>query len=367
MLLKINEQYKGVHEVRILTADVKEEYFPVYKMSFWMPRPLRFFEFIFRGVAFYKGVKRVQREFDFDVVLFGNAMYGLISKLMMPERLIGGMINDYFMLIIKANNFLKHEGGKSFMLLKRVERFASKKLDFLISCSFFLKKYIVKEYKVKPKKIDVLYQAIDTKKICFKSEPISDRNQIKILFVKHLFKIGGLETLANALKSSSDYQFKLTVVGPYMEQEGFIRRLFSGVNNVQILFLGPQSCQSVHKLMHENHILCIPSLLEAQGLANIEGLASGIPVVTSNAGGIPEIMNNGTNGWMCEAGNAASLAAVLKLCIEAEDETKKAIAEKARKFVEANFDFPVCIKNLLNILEKRILGFKKTNSINPGQ
>jgi colanic acid/amylovoran biosynthesis glycosyltransferase len=50
-------------------------------------------------------------------------------------------------------------------------------------------------------------------------------------------------------------------------------------------------------------------------MTNIEGLASGISVVTSSAGGIPEVLDDGRNGWMAVPGDARDLAEKLKECI----------------------------------------------------
>lgn len=358
MLLRINELYQGQHEVRILTADVKEEKMPVYKMTFWMPRLLRFFEFIFRGYAFYKGIQRVQQSFDFDIVFFGNAMYGLITKLFLSRKPVGGMINDDHTIIINLRNFIFYAGGKSLIFLKHVEKLNARKLDFIITCSDYLKNFVCRAYEVPEQNVCKLYQAVDVKNIRFRLREMDSENTIKILFVKHRFDIGRIEDLAKAVALNSKFHFYISIAGPYKKDERKVNALFKLIKNAEIDFLGPLSQKEVHIKMDTHHILCIPSVLEAQGLTNIEGMAHGIYVVSSNAGGIPEVLDDGNNGWMCEPLNPASLAGALEDCITANSETKNAIAKRARKFAEENFDFPVCIKNLLKILEERIYVFE---------
>ena len=51
-----------------------------------------------------------------------------------------------------------------------------------------------------------------------------------------------------------------------------------------------------------------PSLLEAHAHINIEGMASGIPVISTDAKGVKETINHGFNGLIAKAGDPKSLA-----------------------------------------------------------
>lgn len=63
--------------------------------------------------------------------------------------------------------------------------------------------------------------------------------------------------------------------------------------------------------MKSADIFCVPSFKEALGVANLEAMALGCSIVTSNTGGIPEVMDNGKNGWMVEPGNITDLAGAI--------------------------------------------------------
>lgn len=351
MLLKMNEMYDGVHEVRILTADVRDAKIPVYKISFRIPRMLRFFDFFFRGIAFYKGIRKVRKSYDFDLILFGNAMSGLVTKWLNPGVPVGGMINDDHTLIITLSNFLRYEGGKSLLLLKFVEGICARYLDFIITCSDYLRSAVLKRYKCQPQRIQRLYQGIDVMKIPFQERVMNAGQPIKILFVKYRYLLGGLQDLAKALASMRNYSFQVTIMGPDPENKVAIDRFFAGQSHIQVHFLGPQPQSVVHRQMAVHQILCIPSRLEAQGLANIEGMAHGLLVVSSNAGGIPEVLDQGKNGWMSQSGDSVSLVKKLEQCILADNKEKSAIAERARKFTEEHFHYPVMLENLVSILQ----------------
>ena len=54
-------------------------------------------------------------------------------------------------------------------------------------------------------------------------------------------------------------------------------------------------------------VFVIPSAFETLGNVVLESLASGVPVVGCNAGGIPHLLENNTNGFLFEPNDAASL------------------------------------------------------------
>ena len=133
-----------------------------------------------------------------------------------------------------------------------------------------------------------------------------------------------------------------------------IKKLFANNENTKIIFLGPQPQKAIYYILRNCHVLCVPSILEAQGLANIEGMAHGAFVVTSSAGGIPEVLDFGKNGWLCTPGDAVSLAEKLESCIMESNTEKERIVNRARKFAEEKFDHMVVMKNLISILEKQL-------------
>jgi glycosyltransferase involved in cell wall biosynthesis len=55
-------------------------------------------------------------------------------------------------------------------------------------------------------------------------------------------------------------------------------------------------------------LFIMPSRSEAWGLAAIEAMAHGVPVIASDTGGLPEIIESGNGGWLVPAGDPAALA-----------------------------------------------------------
>ena len=82
----------------------------------------------------------------------------------------------------------------------------------------------------------------------------------------------------------------------------------------------------------------LPSL-NKEGLPNVllESMSMGVPVVSSNIGGIPEIVMDGETGYMVEPGDKSALADAIKK-VWANQDNYQEMKMKARKLIEDQFD-----------------------------
>jgi N-acetyl-alpha-D-glucosaminyl L-malate synthase BshA len=74
-----------------------------------------------------------------------------------------------------------------------------------------------------------------------------------------------------------------------------------------VSFLGKQN--HVERLIPLAHVLLMPSEMESFGLVALEAMACGVATVTTNVGGIPELITDGVNGFMEPVGDIAAQAA----------------------------------------------------------
>lgn len=356
MLLKINDWYKGVHEVKILTADTTMSSRFIYKMNYEPPKFFQAADTFTRGYAFYKNLKRVQKEFDFEVVIFGGAMYGLVPKLLWndPQVKMVGLINDYLFLGKKWSSVFQSRYGHYYYTHGKIESWAAQKLDLVLACSNYLRQEVILNHQINPQKVFKLYHTCDLEKIDFQPSKFQDKDRVKILFVKYLYQLGGLEDLAAALQLLRNQKFELTIIGPTEVAKPAILSMFENATNVELNYIGKAPPKIVYQAMSKNDILCVPSHFESLGITNIEGLAHGIAVVSTNEGGIPEVLDRGKNGWLAEKNNPASLKECLENCIQISSEERLAMAKRGREYVEKHFDARQITQNLLEILAKNI-------------
>ena len=73
-----------------------------------------------------------------------------------------------------------------------------------------------------------------------------------------------------------------------------------------IRFLGKQ--EAVEELLAISDLFILPSENESFGLAALEAMACEVPVISSNAGGIPEVNIDGVTGYMNEVGDVKGMA-----------------------------------------------------------
>ncbi len=71
-------------------------------------------------------------------------------------------------------------------------------------------------------------------------------------------------------------------------------------------FLG--KLESVAPLLAAADLFLLPSQTESFGLSALEALASGVPVVASRVGGLPEVVRDGETGMLCPVGDVDAMA-----------------------------------------------------------
>ena len=71
-------------------------------------------------------------------------------------------------------------------------------------------------------------------------------------------------------------------------------------------FLG--NVQSAEDILSISDLFLLPSQTESFGLAALEALASGVPVISSNSGGLPEVNEHGYSGFLSKVGDVADMA-----------------------------------------------------------
>jgi len=121
----------------------------------------------------------------------------------------------------------------------------------------------------------------------------------KLLFVGKLRPVKGLDLLLKALSllnTSLKKEMKLYIVGSgeYEEIYKSLARKLKVDRSVE--FLGRLSLRECYALYKSCDLQIMPSRLEGFPMALLEALGSGIPIIATRVGGIPEIIKNNRNG-----------------------------------------------------------------------
>ncbi len=346
LLLKINELYPE-HEIRILTEDTTHaDEKIIYKQTLRIPSVFRKLGMFFRMYQYHKRAMMIKRNgFNFDHIIYNNAIVGIWSSVRFKNTI--GFVNDDTNASIKwKHNFFRLKWSKE-LLFYFVEKLACHTCCKVVVNSKYLFEKIKKEYKIRESKLFCLYKSIDPV-VPF----VKPHNEIPlILFVKNDYKRGGLFTLIDALKNLTQ-PIRIIIAGTIPSDVKKIENYLQGCNFLYEI-KGILKQKEIFELMTRADIFCVPSLLEALGVANIEAMAHGCSIISTKTGGIPEVLDNGNCGWLVDAGNATQLTIAIEECLTNET-LRNEKRNNAFQMIK-NFERDSMLHNFLNVLSKNEL------------
>jgi colanic acid/amylovoran biosynthesis glycosyltransferase len=100
-----------------------------------------------------------------------------------------------------------------------------------------------------------------------------------------------------------------------------------------IRLIGWASGDVIRQLIIDSRSMVVPSFAEGLPVVIMEAMALKRPVITTYIAGIPELVENGVNGWLVPAGDANALASQLQQCLETPNQKLQDMGEKAKDSV----------------------------------
>ncbi|OHC63173.1 MAG: glycosyl transferase family 1 [Rhodocyclales bacterium GWA2_65_20] len=176
-----------------------------------------------------------------------------------------------------------------------------------------------------------------------------------ILFVGSGFERKGVPGLLRALAAMERKDAQLVVVGKDRDQKLAEKIAQTLGVDARVRFLGGQ--QDVRPYYGAADMFCLPTLYDPMPNAALEAFACGLPVVTSTTCGAAELIEEGKNGFVCNALDAAALARHMTML--ADDGNRRLAAgmgEAARRSVE-HLDLTTMAQAITD-LYRRLLGLQ---------
>lgn len=184
--------------------------------------------------------------------------------------------------------------------------------------------------------------------------PVNHRGQgNRLLYVGRLAAMKGLPLLFEALSQlKARYpDIKLTVVGDGGEREE-IKAIAQSLNLANhIDFVGYKSQTEVREYLQTSDIFVLPSFAEGVPVVLMEAMAAGVPVLTTQIAGVPELVTHGNSGWLVPPGNVASLTEGLAALIDDAD-LRNRFGKAGQEKVAAEFNVVLEAKKLADIFRQ---------------
>jgi glycosyltransferase involved in cell wall biosynthesis len=204
----------------------------------------------------------------------------------------------------------------------------------------------------------------------FRPRP-ADRKQsagrpLTIGFVGRMLPGKGLNVLAAALEKLKQEEWRLLVIGDGSEREGFEQRLAAAGLSKRATFTGAINFDLMPEYFHQMDLLVLPTettkrIREQFGRVLVEAMASGVPVIGSTCGAIPEVIGNA--GLVFTESDPDALAHALRRMLSDEGLRERLVAAGHEQVKQYSWDR---VADKTYELYRQVLRAREKRSLNGG-
>ncbi|MCL9808784.1 N-acetyl-alpha-D-glucosaminyl L-malate synthase BshA [Flavobacterium luminosum] len=217
--------------------------------------------------------------------------------------------------------------------------FSINKSDVVTSVSQSLKEATLRLFDIKNEIVVIpnfieIDETINRNQVCKRSVMANSDERI-ITHISNFRKIKNIPDVVNVFyRIQEKIPAKLMMVGDGPEKviaEELCEKL--GIQD-KVIFFG--NSNEIHQILGYSDLFLLPSETESFGLAALEAMACGVPVVSSNTGGLPEVNSHGYSGYLSNVGDVDDMAENALKILRNEvvlNEFKHNALETAKKFL----------------------------------
>ena len=306
------------------------------------------------------------RKQSYDVLHLHTSKAGVLGS-------IGGHLAGIKTIIYTPHGHIFHQDSKipgishpssvKMKFLYHLRRYAYSCCDILIALSQADKNEQVKlnlapagQFQIIMNGIDIDYFRNANQDSCEPSD-ISQRlnlkNKVVIGYVGRLSEEKGVDILISAFSRMSE-----TIPNSVLLLVGFgdFREFLEGMVEdkrlgERVIFAGNQD--DVRPFLKTMDVLVLPSRYEAQGIAAMEAMASAVPVVASNVGGVPGIIDNEKDGFLVYPESPKELASRI-IDVLSNEHVRTEVVQRALERATTQFRVESMIKNYDAVYRKDV-------------
>jgi glycosyltransferase involved in cell wall biosynthesis len=317
-----------------------------------------------------KKIKELNEEIGLDII---HANLPLVPSFGIPKESSKAVVCAVHStwkgeaLVTKRDNPKNLNPNEKMMLrfnfmLRSYEKKLMDRSDALIAVSKYTVNELTELYGINEEKIHVIYNGVDinkfkprTNKTELKREFGLDEKQKTVLFVGRLYHRKGLETLLHSvppvLQEFKDVKFAISGTG-FKEKEESLKMLAKELDiEEHVTFLGYVPDEKLPFLYAASDVFVLPAIYENFPFAILEAQATGLPVISTKVGGIPEFLVDNENGFLIDPGDTAQLTKKVLTLLQ-DPKLAKEMGERGRKLIEEKLSWRLITKQVVDLYHK---------------
>jgi len=221
--------------------------------------------------------------------------------------------------------------------------------DRVISCCETDRLKSIHMFGVDPEKIISIPNCIDASQ--FKLS--QTHNPVNITFIGRLSKLKGSHQFPYFMeqlnKNYKNLKFTFVGGGPLLEP---LSRLCK-MRNYNATFTGVVPNSEIPSILEQSSIFILPSFTEGFPLVCLEALASGVPVVAYDIGGIREVVRNNETGWTVPLNDKTVFLDRISWLIDNEEERIK-MGKRGRAIIQEDYNWETAVPKIERIYEEMV-------------
>jgi len=233
----------------------------------------------------------------------------------------------------------------------RITQFSIQSSDRVTAVSRFLKERAEESFGI-TRPIEVIYNFVDSRVFAPRRRTTLRLAppQAKILMYASNFRpVKNIPTVLHVFAEvRKRLDAKLVMIGDGPEKAGAEQRARELGLQRDVLFLGNQDC--MEELLPLADVFLLPSSSESFGLVALEAMSAGVPVVASNIGGLPEVIEHGSTGFLNEPGDVDGLV-TSALHLLTHESARRTMGRNARRVARERFSVDEMVGRYVGVYE----------------
>lgn len=247
-------------------------------------------------------------------------------------------------------------------LMLTSEKAFLKRATKIVAVSMHTKRVLIRDYKIDPEKVVVIHNSVDTNKF-WKRKPSQIESKVgkEIQLFKKDSRLavfvgrpqGGLKNFSLlfrvAKKVYKSCDMKFLVVG--IEKKKYSENYLRAMKRYNVLFTGYVENILMPEIYSLSDLLIITSLNENLPTCMIEAMACGAIPVSTEVGGVPEVIVDGRNGFLVNPNSDEDLEAKIRGILAFDEKAINAISGRAQETIRAKFSDEIATKIYVNLIK----------------